>query len=317
MDVAVARRPRDKQAILSGWHDPGSRPVRQGRAGELEPNEVVQPENTVQREVPRHHGAPVLPPRRRRRQARRGAGARAAAAADGRRGRAGSPRAGRGARLHALRPRGAGRDAAGRDVRRQHGASARSTGCRRCSTRTRTRRSRTSTTSRRGASRCCSTSRAATPGGRWRCRRSPWRRSPTRASLALPPDAPSIALYSMSPTFVRGIESSGWLRWLLDHWGLDYRERDRGATSRRARSPTPTCCSCPTATRRAIRPSRATRTGSRTSGLTGQRRSGRGCRAAAATSAGSTAPCSPRAAGVSLGDLRRRRGRSASPRPAR
>ena len=35
---------------------------------------------------------------------------------------------------------------------------------------------------------------------------------------------PEIALYSMSPDFSRGIESSGWLRWLLDRWGLDYRE---------------------------------------------------------------------------------------------
>jgi hypothetical protein len=40
----------------------------------------------------------------------------------------------------------------------------------------------------------------------------------------LPADPPSVALYSMSPQFSRGIESSGWLRWLLDHWGLDYRE---------------------------------------------------------------------------------------------
>jgi hypothetical protein len=28
--------------------------------------------------------------------------------------------------------------------------------------------------------------------------------------------APRVALYSMSPQFTRGIESSGWLRWLLD-----------------------------------------------------------------------------------------------------
>ena len=45
--------------------------------------------------------------------------------------------------------------------------------------------------------------------------------------LGQPPAAqspPEIALYSMSPDFSRGIESSGWLRWLLDRWGLDYRE---------------------------------------------------------------------------------------------
>jgi hypothetical protein len=39
---------------------------------------------------------------------------------------------------------------------------------------------------------------------------------------AVPADAPRIALYSMSPQFSRGIESSGWLRWRLDTWGLDY-----------------------------------------------------------------------------------------------
>jgi len=40
----------------------------------------------------------------------------------------------------------------------------------------------------------------------------------------LPADPPSVALYSMSPQFSRGIESSGWLRWLLDHWGLGFRD---------------------------------------------------------------------------------------------
>jgi hypothetical protein len=41
---------------------------------------------------------------------------------------------------------------------------------------------------------------------------------------AAPVDQPSIALYSMWPQFSRGIESSGWLRWLLDHWGLQYHD---------------------------------------------------------------------------------------------
>ena len=35
---------------------------------------------------------------------------------------------------------------------------------------------------------------------------------------------PEIAVYSMSPQFTRGLESGGWLRFLLDHWGLDYRQ---------------------------------------------------------------------------------------------
>ena len=41
---------------------------------------------------------------------------------------------------------------------------------------------------------------------------------------ALPADPPTVALYSMSPDFTRGIESAGWLRWLLDQWELPYRE---------------------------------------------------------------------------------------------
>jgi hypothetical protein len=39
---------------------------------------------------------------------------------------------------------------------------------------------------------------------------------------------PRIALYSMSPQFQRGIESGGWLRWLLDHWGIRYRQVSAG-----------------------------------------------------------------------------------------
>ena len=44
------------------------------------------------------------------------------------------------------------------------------------------------------------------------------------APPALPAKRPSIAIYSMSPQFSRGIESSGWLRWLLDRWGVAYRD---------------------------------------------------------------------------------------------
>jgi hypothetical protein len=35
---------------------------------------------------------------------------------------------------------------------------------------------------------------------------------------------PEIAVYSMSPQFSRGLESGGWLRFLLDRWGLEYRQ---------------------------------------------------------------------------------------------
>jgi Zinc carboxypeptidase len=47
---------------------------------------------------------------------------------------------------------------------------------------------------------------------------------PQPATPAPPADPPSIALYSMSPQFGRGMESSGWLRWLLDRWGLPHRD---------------------------------------------------------------------------------------------
>jgi len=42
------------------------------------------------------------------------------------------------------------------------------------------------------------------------------------------PDDVEVALWSMSPQFTRGIESSGWLRWLLDDWGVSYREVTAG-----------------------------------------------------------------------------------------
>src|SRR5215216_2348382 len=47
---------------------------------------------------------------------------------------------------------------------------------------------------------------------------------PEPAPPAFPSRRPSVAIYSMSPQFSRGIESSGWLRWLLDRWGVAYRD---------------------------------------------------------------------------------------------
>ena len=35
---------------------------------------------------------------------------------------------------------------------------------------------------------------------------------------------PDVAVYSMSPQFTRGIESSGWLRWMLDDWGVEFED---------------------------------------------------------------------------------------------
>ena len=96
------------------------------------------------------------------------------------------------------------------------------------------------------------------PGGRARpCRR---RRATARRSRCTP----------CRRTFTRGIESSGWLRWLLDRWGLDYDDvsaaRHRGRRARRPRGP----ARARRLRRRATCRSRATRTRSRTSGPAGQ-----------------------------------------------
>jgi hypothetical protein len=40
----------------------------------------------------------------------------------------------------------------------------------------------------------------------------------------LPADAPSVAVFQLSATSTASIESSGWLRWLLDRWGLERRD---------------------------------------------------------------------------------------------
>ena len=126
-----------------------------------------------------------------------------------------------GRRLHAVRPRRARTRRCRPAPTWSRWTSARSTGSRRCSTRTPTCRSRTSTTSRRGASRCCSTSRAATPGGGSptalgaggaQCR-------PGRAGRARGRRRGSRCTRCRRRSS-RGIESSGWLRWLLDRWGL-------------------------------------------------------------------------------------------------
>jgi Zinc carboxypeptidase len=55
-------------------------------------------------------------------------------------------------------------------------------------------------------------------------RTAPVPAQPDPGSAPLPPEQPEVALYSMSPQFTRGIESGGWLRYLLDRWGVQYRE---------------------------------------------------------------------------------------------
>jgi hypothetical protein len=50
--TSLTQAARNKERILREWHDGWAEALEQGRRGELEPNEVVQPENTVQRQVP-------------------------------------------------------------------------------------------------------------------------------------------------------------------------------------------------------------------------------------------------------------------------
>ena len=49
-------------------------------------------------------------------------------------------------------------------------------------------------------------------------------RPASTARLATHGRRPTIALYSMSQQFTRGLESAGWLRFQLDKWGLRYRD---------------------------------------------------------------------------------------------
>ena len=135
----------DKQAILTGWHDSWAEARDQGRAGDARAQRGRAAREHGPARGAGHHRAPVLHPRRRPGEGARGAGARAAAAADGRRGRAAH---GAGLACPTSRPTGAlrGRRRCRPAPTSSAWASARSTGCRRCSTRTRTRRSRTSTT---------------------------------------------------------------------------------------------------------------------------------------------------------------------------
>ena len=313
--TSLSQAAANKDAILRDGATAGSRRKRQGAAGELEPNEVVQPGQHDRAAVPdltvrqyflradepaRAREVQSLVRRLQRMDVRRAAAHRAA-------GRA---------RLHASTAARRGRRRCRPAPTWSRWPSGRSTGCRRCSTRTRTCPfpyfyDVTAWSQPllydvgggfSGAPVAMATEAVAPRGRAAAC--PPWARS--RRSRCTP----------CRRTFTRGIESSGWLRWLLDRWGLRVRGGERRGRSRAAPSPATTSCSCRTATPRATCRSRATRTRSRTSGRPARPRSGAGCRAAAATSAGSTAPCSRRRSGSPRRSSPTRAPR-ASPRRAR
>ena len=76
-----------KREILEEWASAWREAYRQGQAGVLEPNEIVNPGNEVVTEVPDRPGAPLLHHRAPRLEAARGAGADPAPPAHGRGGR--------------------------------------------------------------------------------------------------------------------------------------------------------------------------------------------------------------------------------------
>jgi hypothetical protein len=212
----------DKQSILTGWHDSWTEARDQGRAGMLEPNEVVQPENEVQREVPditvrQYFIRADDPAKTREVQALVRRLQRMDVVVE----RLTAPVSvpdftpyGRATRAQTLP---AGTYVVSMGQRQKHWAQA------------------------------MLNEDTYTPfpyfydvtawsqpllfdvEGGYSGRTLAMAKAPVPAlgdpGVAPPPaDAPAVALYSMSPTFGRGMESSGWLRWLLDHWGLEYRD---------------------------------------------------------------------------------------------
>ena len=221
--TSLSQAAANKDAILAGWRQSWVDALAQGQAGALEPNQVVQPENEIQQEVPpltvRQYFIRADEPSRARevqslvRRLQR-------MDVEVRRLTAPARRPG----LHRVRPRHRPGDAPGRDVRRLDGPAPEALGA---------------GDAQRGHVRPVPVllrrhglEPAAALRRRWRLLRraagDEHRGGGTGRRAGLPGAArgyrPSVALYSMSPTFTRGIESSGWLRWLLDQWGLAYEE---------------------------------------------------------------------------------------------
>ena len=213
----------NKERILREWHGSWVEAVRQGEAGQLEPNRTYEPGVPVSQPVPDRTRPPLLPARGRPGQGARGAGARAPPAADGRRGAPADGAAAR-ARLPRLRPRAGGDDAARRHVLDADGAApeALDPGD---AQREHLHAGRLRLRHRRLEQPAAVQRRRRLLGRGALAEGDAWPRAQAEpAPPALPAKRPSIAVYSMSPQFSRGIESSGWLHWLLDRWGVAYRD---------------------------------------------------------------------------------------------
>ena len=273
VDLAVAGGREQGRDPAAAGTTAGSRPSARARAGELEPNEVVQPGNTIEQPVPdltvRQYFIRADEPA----PGARGAVARAAPAADGRRSCGGSPRRWPcpTTRAYGRAPRAA--TLPGRHLRRLDGPAPEALGA---------------GDAQRGHLRAVpvllrrhgvepaaalSTSAAATRARRWRWRRrrsGRWPSPPVPAAAGAAVDravldvaAPSRAASSRRAGCA-GCSTTG-----ASTTSDVSADGDRG----RRRSPAPTSCSCRTATPRATCRSRATRTRSRTSGRPARPRS--------------------------------------------
>ena len=211
----------NKQEILTGWHDGWVEAERQGRAGELEPNEVVQPDNEVQQPVPdikvRHYFIRADDPAKARETQ---ALVRRLQRMDVRVRRLTKSLPvgdytpyGRPAR-HEVLP--AGTYVVEMDQAKKHWVQA-----------------MLNEDTYVPFPYFYDVTAWSQPllfnvaGGYSGRRLADLRSAPVPAQADpgvpdAPADAPRIALYSMSPQFTRGIESAGWLHYLLDRWGLEY-----------------------------------------------------------------------------------------------
>jgi hypothetical protein len=211
----------NKTSVLTGWHEAWVEAVRQGQAGELEPNEVVQPENTVQREVPdikvRQYFLLNIEPDKRdavralvRRLQRMDVEVRRLTHAAVVRdftpyGRATRP---------AILPTGT--YVISMAQRQKHWIQAMLN-----------EDTYTPFPYFYDVTAWSQPLLFNVPGGYSGRRVALRTRRVGQIPLGQPPvahDPPTVGMYSMSPDFSRGIESSGWLRWLLDRWGMQYRE---------------------------------------------------------------------------------------------
>jgi hypothetical protein len=211
----------NKASILEGWHDSWVQALQEGERGELEPNEVVQPENEVQQQVPdirvRHYFLRTDAGKRREVQAL----VRRLQRMDVRVRRLTRPlwvddytRYGRPARAERLP---AGTYVVPMAQRQKHWVQA-----------------MLNENTYVPFPYFYDVTAWSQPllfnvDGGYSGRRLRDMRSAPVASVDDPGvpavhRRPEIAVYSMSPQFSRGIESGGWLRYLLDHWGLDYRQ---------------------------------------------------------------------------------------------